>query len=339
VLKASAAPGFTVGVVPEPQPARGELLLRVLAASVCGTDVHLFDWNAWAASRVHPPRVMGHEVCGEVIALGDGVNTIAIGTRVALESHIWDGTCDECRRGDFHVCENTRLIGVDVDGGFRALMTAPAANAWPVGDGVANEVAAAMEPIGNAVHACSYGDVSGRTVVVFGCGPIGCAAIAVARAQGAARVVGVDRLPYRVALAESMGAHAVVLISDETPDAQVRAAAGSHIDCALEMSGASSAVAAATRLVRPGGWISLLGLGDSPDVIDLSTDVVMKGLTLYGVVGRRIPATWERTTAYLHDGVIDVGALVTHRFPLSEINSAMALMKSGQCGKISLTPE
>jgi threonine 3-dehydrogenase len=237
------------------------------------------------------------------------------------------------------VCENTRLIGVDVDGGFRALMTAPAANAWPVGDSVAAEVAAAMEPIGNAVHACSYGDVNGRTVVVFGCGPIGCAAIAVARAQGAARIVGVDRLPYRLALAERMGAHAVVLTGDETPDAQVRAAAGNHIDCALEMSGASVAVAAATRLVRPGGWISLLGLGDSPDVIDLSNDVVMKGLTLYGVVGRRIPATWERTTAYVHGGVIDVAALITHRFPLSDIDEAMRLMKSGQCGKISLTPE
>jgi threonine 3-dehydrogenase len=339
VLKSSAGPGFTVGDVPEPAPAPGELLLRVLAASVCGTDVHLFDWNPWAASRVHPPRVMGHEVCGEVIALGDGVSSIAVGTRVALESHIWDGTCDECRRGDFHVCENTRLIGVDVDGGFRPLMTAPARNAWPVGDAVTAEVAAAMEPVGNAVHACSNGDINGRTVVVFGCGPIGCAAIAVARAQGAARVVGVDRNPYRLALAERMGAHATVRAGDEPPDAQVRTAAGNHIDCALEMSGASAAVAAATRLVRPGGWISLLGLGDTPDVIDLSNDVVMKGLTLYGVVGRRIPATWERTTAYVRDGVIDVAALITHRFPLSEIDQAMQLMKSGQCGKISLTPE
>jgi threonine 3-dehydrogenase len=338
VLKPTAAPGFSMQEVPEPAAAAGQVLLRVLATSVCGTDVHLYDWNPWAAGRVHPPRVMGHEMCGEVIEWGDGVNAPAIGTRVAVESHIWDGVCDECRRGDFHVCENTRLLGVDVDGGFAPLVAVPARNAWPVGDSVAPPTAAAMEPIGNAVHACSYGDLSGRTVAVFGCGPIGCAAIAVARAEGASRVVGIDRNEYRLDLAERMGAHAVVLIGDQPADAEIRLAAGGKVDCALEMSGSAVAVASATRLVRPGGWISLLGLGDAPDVIDLSNDVVMKGLSLFGVIGRRIPATWERTTAYVRDGVIDVSALITHHFPLSEIDDAIALMKSGQCGKVTLTP-
>ena len=136
VLKPTPAPGFVIGDVPMPSPAAGQVLLRVLATSVCGTDVHLYDWNPWAAARVHPPRVVGHEVCGEVVAWGDGVHGPALGTRVAVESHIVCGHCDECRRGDFHVCENTRILGVDVDGAFATHLAVPAANVWPVGDAV-----------------------------------------------------------------------------------------------------------------------------------------------------------------------------------------------------------
>jgi threonine 3-dehydrogenase len=176
-------------------------------------------------------------------------------------------------------------------------------------------------------------------VVVFGCGPIGCAAIAVARIRGASRVIGVDRNAYRLGLAERMGASAIVQASDEAVDDAVRRVAVDAIDCVLEMSGSPVAVASATRLVRPGGWISLLGIGDGPDVVDLSSDVVMKGLSLYGIAGRRIPETWEQVTAYVRDGVIDVGALITHRFALREIDGAIELMKSGQCGKVTLAPE
>jgi len=322
-----------------PVPEAGQVLLRVAATSVCGTDVHLYDWNPWAAARVVPPRVVGHEVCGEVVAWGDGVEGPPIGTRVAVESHIVCGHCDECRRGDFHVCENTRILGVDVDGAFATHLAVPVANVWSVGEAVAPEIAAAMEPFGNAVHACSYGDLEGRTVVVFGCGPIGCAAVAVAKVRGAARVIGVDRNAYRLGLAERMGADAVIQATEEPVDAVVRREAGDAIDCVLEMSGSPVAVASATRLVRPGGWISLLGIGDGPDVVDLSTDVVMKGLSLYGIAGRRIPETWEQVTAYVRDGVIDVRTLITHSFGLRDIDGAIDLMKSGQCGKVTLAPE
>ena len=338
VLKANAAPGFTIREIDAPQPGAGEVLLRVAATSVCGTDVHLYDWNSWAAARVRPPRVVGHEVCGEVVAHGGGVRTPEIGARVAVESHIVCGHCPECRRGDFHVCENTRILGVDVDGAFAAEVVVPAANVWPVATTIAPEVAAAMEPFGNAVHACSYGDLDAQTVVVFGCGPIGCAAIAVARAQGASRVIGVDRNAYRLELAERMGAHAVIRAGDAPVHDAIRRAAHGYADCALEMSGAATAVISATRVVRPGGWISLLGIGDQLVSLDLSNDVVMKGLTLHGVVGRRIPATWERTTAYVREKVVDVAALITHHFALNEIDGAIELIKSGNCGKVTLTP-
>ena len=311
------------------------MLLRVAAASVCGSDVHLYDWNPWAAARVHPPRVMGHEICGEVVATGAGVD-VAHGARVATESHLVCGHCPACRRGESHVCPNTRILGVDVDGGFTDFLVVPQENVIPVGDDIPASVASALEPVGNAVHACSYGDLRGRRVVVFGCGPIGCAAVAIARAEGA-DVVAVDRNAYRLELAERMGAQHLVVAGDDVEDA-VRRGAGGDVDCALEMSGASAAVVAATRVVRPGGWISLLGIGDAPATLDLSNDVVMKGISLHGVVGRRVPQTWEQTLAYVRSGAVDVAALVTHHMAISDIEEAIALMKSGQCGKISLRP-
>ncbi len=337
VVKPIAAPGLVLADVPQPVPGDGELLLRVAAASVCGTDVHLYDWNPWAAARVHPPRVIGHEICGEVVGRGPGAD-LPDGRRVAVESHIVCRLCNSCARGDFHVCPNTRILGVDVDGGFTSLVVVPQLNVFPISDDTSSEVAAALEPVGNAVHACSYGELTGRTVAVFGCGPIGCAAIAIARAEGAVVVIAVDRNRYRLELAERMGATALV-IADENVERSVRAAArGTDIDCALEMSGAPSAVAAATRLVRPGGWISLLGIGDEPATLDLSNDVVMTGISLHGVVGRRLPQTWEATMEYVRSGAVDAGALITHHYAMSEIAAAIELIKSGQCGKVSLRP-
>jgi threonine 3-dehydrogenase len=337
VVKSTAAPGLVLADVPEPEPGDGEVLLRVAAASVCGTDVHLYDWNPWAAARVHPPRIIGHELCGEVVGRGPGAD-LADGLRVAIESHIVCGRCNSCLRGAFHVCVNTRILGVDVDGGFTTLVVVPQANVFPIGDDISSDVAAALEPVGNAVHACSYGELAGRTVAVFGCGPIGCAAIAIARAEGAVAVIAIDRTRYRLDLAERMGATAQ-LMADDNVERNVRtAAAGADIDCVLEMSGAARAVAAATRLVCPGGWISLLGIGDEPTALDLSNDVVMKGVSLNGVVGRRLPQTWEATMAYVRSGAVDAGALITHHHAMSEIEGVIGLIKSGQCGKVSLRP-
>lgn len=340
VLKAAPGPGFVVADVAEPRPGPGEALLRVEAASVCGTDVHLWDWNPWAASRVRPPRIVGHEIAGTVLDLDPAADSRAgVGARVAVESHIVCGHCPECLRGDFHVCANTRILGVDVDGGFAEQVVVPVANLWPALD-QPPEVAAFMEPFGNAVHACSRGRLRGQVVGVFGCGPIGCACVAIARAENAARIVAVDVNEYRLGLATAMGADATVRAAGGEADLAeaVTAAADGPLDCALEMSGAAAAVAAATRAVRPGGWISLLGISDAPTSLDLSRDVVMKGLTLYGVTGRRLFATWEKTTAYLRTHVVDVSPLLTHRLPLEDVAEAIALIKSGQCGKVVLLP-
>jgi threonine 3-dehydrogenase len=307
VVKSESAPGFQVREVPRPAAGPGEVLLRVETASVCGTDIHLYDWNPWAASRVRPPRVMGHEMCGIVESVGENV-AVATGTRVAVESHIVCGRCSECLRGDAHVCANTRILGVDIDGVFASHVVVPEANLWPV-----------------------------DAVAVLGCGPIGCAAVAVARLQGAARVIAADLNPYRLELAQQLGAQALVRAGDSLED-DLRRAAGGDIDCVLEMSGAEPAVLAAIRAVRPGGWVSLLGLGDGRVSLDLSTDVVMRGITLHGIVGRRLPQDWQLTIDYLTRGQIDASVLLTHRFALDEIEEAIALMKSGRCGKVALLP-
>ena len=339
VIKESPRPGIAITDVDEPTAGPGELLLQVAAASICGTDIHLYDWNPWAQARVHLPRVMGHEICGEVVGLGEGVDErVRLGDRVAVESHLVCHHCPACRRGDFHVCAATRILGVDADGGFAARVAIPAENAWPVGPEVAPEVAAAMEPFGNAVHACSYREMTGATVAVFGCGPIGCAAVAVAKARGAAWVVAVEPNRYRLELAGRMGADALVQAGAESAEAAARRAARGDVDCALEMSGAPVAVVAATRLVRSGGWVSLLGIGDAPTTLDLSQDVVMRGVTLHGVTGRRLYATWGETSAYLHSGAIDASALITHHYAMDDIEEAIRLIKSGRCGKVSLRP-
>ncbi len=338
VLKTAAAPGFTLADVPDPSAGEDEVLVRVEAASICGTDVHLYDWNPWAAARVRPPRVMGHEMGGVVEAVGPGVTAVRPGQRVAVESHLVCGHCPECLRGDFHVCARTRILGVDVDGVFARRVRLPVRNVWPIGGEMDFELGALMEPFGNAVHSCSKGPLRGQVVGVFGCGPIGCAAIAIARAENAGRIVAVDRNPYRLELAERMGASAVIDASRGDVEAAVTRAAGGSLDCALEMSGAESAIVASCRLVRPGGWVSLLGIGDAPATLDLSNDVVMKGLTLHGITGRRLFSTWEQTTAYLSSGLVDPAILLTHRFALDEIEGAIELMRSGQCGKVVLTP-
>lgn len=322
--------------VPEPKPGPGELLLKVLAASVCGSDIHLYDWDPFAASHVKTPRVVGHEICGEVVAYGEGADGPALGTRVAVESHVVCGTCKQCLRGDFHVCAKTQILGFDRDGGFTEYVTIPVRNAYPVGEQITPEMAAAMEPFGNAVHACSVRKMEGSRVAVFGCGPIGCASVAVAKARGAERVVAVDRDEYRLGLAESMGADATVLTDGDDTLRLIHEAAGGEIDCALEMSGAVTATNQSIEVLRPGGWISLMGLGPKPVTIDVSNMVVMKGITMYGIVGRVLPDTWRQTTEYLNDGTLDPRRLITHHFSIEDIEEVVQLVKSGKCGKVSL---
>jgi threonine 3-dehydrogenase len=339
VVKATAGPGAELDRVPIPEPAGSDVLIEVTASSICGTDVHIFDWNDWARRHIRPPRVFGHEMSGRVVAIGAEVEGLDPGTFIAAETHVVDYTCRQCQRGLYHLCENVRVLGVDRDGSFARYVLLPAANCWRNAPGLSAEVAALQEPFGNAVHAATAGTLKDNAVAIFGLGPIGLCAVGIARAEGAAAVYGVEPNPFRRELAERMGATAVFPPSDGTVAAIRKANGGLGVDVVLEMSGHPVALQQGLEVLHSGGWMSLLGIGDQPVTLDFNELVVTKGITIYGIFGRRIWDTWERTSRYLSTGSVDVSPLITHRFPLQDFQEAMAQMKSGRSGKVVLLPE
>jgi len=338
LAKVRPGPGLELVERPVPTPGDGEVLLRIEAASICGTDLHLFEWDEWAAENLVPPRVLGHELAGTVIGTGHGVTRVREGDLVGVESHIVDWTCAQCRRGQPHLCRNLRVVGVHVDGGFAERMVIPETNAIE-SNGLDPAVVALQEPMGNAVHAAFAEPIDGRSVLVTGCGPIGLCAVGIARAAGASLVIATDTEPYRLELAGAMGATLVLDAADpETPDRIGEATGGDGVDVVLEMSGSAAALAQGLRAVTRGGSISLLGIFGEPVEVDLSDLVIMKGVRLHGIFGRRIYDTWERTQSLLRSGSLDVSPILTHRLTLDQWPKAFDLLASRHAGKVVMTP-
>jgi threonine 3-dehydrogenase len=337
LAKTSPGAGLELIERPVPQPGPGEVLLRVDAASICGTDHHLFEWDDWAADNLVPPRVLGHELAGTVTGVGANVTRVREGDLVGVESHLFDWTCAQCRRGDMHLCRNLRVIGVHTDGGFAEQVVIPEANAIE-SNGLDPAVVALQEPMGNAVHAAFAEPIEGRSVLVTGCGPIGLCAVGIARAAGASLVVATDTEPYRLELARTMGADLALDASDPaTIDRIGQATGGDGVEVVLEMSGAAPALEQALQVVTRGGSVSLLGIFGAPPTVDLSELVIMKGIRLHGIYGRRIYDTWERTQALLRGG-LDVTPVITHRLGLEEWPQAFDLIASRHAGKVVLLP-
>src|SRR6266849_7973621 len=250
IVKEKRAPGLKVMTVPKPSPGPGEVLIAVRHAGVCGTDVHIADWDAWAEGRIKPPLVVGHEFAGEIVAAGDGVSELRPGQLVTAEGHIVCGHCLQCRTGNGHICRNTRIIGVDRDGAFAEYIVMPATNVLTL-DGIPTEIGAIMDPMGNAFHTVLSADIPGSTVFVVGCGPIGCFAVGIARAGGAARVIASDVNPRRLALARKMGAQVTINATKQDVVRQVLEATGNDgADVVCEMSGVPSALHQAFASVR-----------------------------------------------------------------------------------------
>lgn len=337
LVKERAAPGAAIREVPVPVPGAGELLVRVEAASVCGTDVHIERWDPWAQENFGPPpMIFGHEMAGVVVARGPGATRIAVGEAVAAETHLADWTCYQCRTGRAHVCQQMRILGVHVPGSFAQYIVIPETNAW-VYEGLTPEIAALQEPLGNAVHAAFVEEVAGQTAVVLGCGPIGLMAIPVLRMAGARRVFATDLNPERREMAERMGADLVLDARDDVA-ARLRAETeGNGVDIVLEMSGAEAALHQGLAAVTNGGRVSLLGTHTRPATLDLSEEVIFKGVRIYGITGRRLWDTWYRTTALLEEG-LDLSPIITHRLPLSQYETAFDLVASGHAGKVVLQP-
>jgi len=339
VVKVAAAPGAEIRDVPVPTCPPGWLLLKVLRAGVCGTDLHIYNWDRWSQGRLKPPVTLGHEFVGEIVELGAGVTEFTTGERVSCESHIICGHCMPCRCGDGHVCENTKILGVDVNGGFAEYVAVPASNAWRAPANVPIEVQGVMEPLGNAVHTAFAGALSGCRIAVTGCGPIGLFAIGVARAAGAAQVIASDVAPYRLDLARKMNADAVIDVSKENFVERVKQVTdGRGLDGVLEMSGDPRAMRDGLAALRMGGRLSLLGLPKEPFELDWNRLVIFRGATIHGIIGRRMYETWYQMDNLLRSGKLDIRPAITHVMPMAKFDEAIGLLQSGSAGKVVLVP-
>jgi threonine 3-dehydrogenase len=339
VVKASAGPGAEIREVPVPACGPGQLLLKVKRAGVCGTDLHIHSWDRWSQGRIKPPVTLGHEFVGEIVEIGAGVTEFQLGERVSCESHIVCNHCVACRTGNGHVCENTTILGVDVNGGFAEYVAVPAVNAWRAPGNIPIEVAAVMEPLGNAVHTAFAGPLSGCNLAVTGCGPIGLFAIGVAKAAGAARVVASDVSPYRLDLARQMKADAVIDVSKESLVDRCRElTGGAGLDGVLEMSGNPSAMRDGLQALRSGGRLSLLGLPKEPFDLDWNRLVIFKVATIHGIIGRRMYETWYQMHNLLSSGRLDIRPTITHVMPMDHFDDAIGLLAAGKAGKVVLIP-
>jgi len=342
--KTSRGPGAELVEVEVPAPREDEVLVRVHGVSICGTDLHIFDWNEWADRRIaRVPMTFGHEVAGTVERVGTEVHHLQPGAFVAAETHIACGHCGPCQTGRAHICQNLRILGVDVEGAFAEYLVLPATNAWVVGDGIDPDVASIMEPFGNAVHA-AFGtgggeDIATHAVAVIGCGPIGMFAVAIARSLGAWRVIAVEPNAYRREKALEMGADVALDPGTVDPVASVmELTGGAGAEVVLEMSGNAVAIDQGTRLLARGGRMSLLGLPDADVRLDLNDQVIFKEARLQGITGREMFRTWQQTTTLLSTGRVDVAPVITHRFPLEGFAEAFATTAGGQAGKVILLP-
>ncbi|MCH7870957.1 MAG: L-threonine 3-dehydrogenase, partial [Planctomycetes bacterium] len=342
VRKLKAAKGLTLCEVPIPQPGPHDCLIQVETASICGTDLHIYNWDAWSSNRLRPPLTTGHEFAGTVVAVGSMVEGIDEGEFVSAESHITCGHCIQCRTGHAHMCPSTRILGVDRDGCFAEFVCVPDKVVWKNDRAkLPPEIATLQEPFGNAVFSTLAHELAGQTLCVFGCGPIGLFSIGIARASGAAAIFASDLNPFRLDLAKTMGATAVhnPATDGSARDWILSVNGGLGPDIVLEMSGAAPAINAAFQVVRNGGRVTLFGIPARPVEIDIAENMIFKNLTVLALNGRRIFETWYKTRWLLESGVVDLRPLITKILPLSSIEESIELLREGNACKIILQPE
>ncbi len=326
--------GIAVGHHDVREPQAGEMLLKVFAAGVCGTDMQIYRDSGALSRRVKLPTILGHEMSGTVDAIGAGVTAVKVGDFVSLESHIPCWTCLACRTGRSHVCPNTRYPGIDLDGCFAEYVTVPASIAWVNPPGVDRHMAALLEPLGIAVHAALEGSgVSGQTVVVNGCGPIGLMNVAVARHYGAHRVIGIDPNPLRRRAAERLGADAVIDPANASPTSAVNDLTGGEgADVVFEYTGSHEGVRNCFAMVGTLGQIRWCATPGTP--MDFDFGVWRRARpTIFNITGRKIWQTWERAAPLVYDGKIDFSLIASHKVPLADAVSAFELVESGQALK------
>ena len=334
VVKRAPGPGVALVDVPIPDCGPGDVLIAVEKVAICGTDVHIYEWNDWARHTIHPPQILGHEFVGHIVRTGDGVTGFGVGERVSGEGHIVCGVCRSCRAGRRHLCTNTIGVGVNRDGCFAEYIAIPAANAWHVADSIPSRIAAIFDPYGNATHATLSFDLVGEDVLITGAGPIGIMSVAIARHVGARNVVITDVNDYRLDLAARVGASRTVNVKRETIADAMRELGMIGFDIGLEMSGNGDAFETMLESMHNGGRIALLGIAPGPVRIDWD-EVVFRGLTIKGIYGREIWETWYKMQTMLQSG-LDIAPVITHELPFSEYEAGFAAMIAGESGKVVL---
>jgi threonine 3-dehydrogenase len=335
LVKQRPGPGLDLARVPLPRAGPGEAVVRVLETAVCGTDVHIYEWDDWAERTIRPPLIAGHEFVGRVVELGEGVRGLRLGELVTGEGHVVCGHCRNCRAGRRHLCAHSVSIGSSAPGAFAEYLLLPAANVWPAPEQIPLDVLAIFDPLGNAVHAALSFDLVGEDVLITGAGPVGCLAAAVVRHAGARHVVVTDVNPTRLAIAQRMGATLTVDVRSSGPaEAMSELGMTEGWDVGLEMSGSREALRDMIATMAHGGRIAIMGFLEGETPVDFE-QVIFRGLTLKGIYGREMFETWYKMTAMVLGGM-DVSPVITHHFPVAAYREAFALVHTGHSGKVIL---
>jgi len=335
LVKNERAPGLTMMDVPMPEMGPNEVLIRIHKSAICGTDMHIWNWDPWAQKTIPVPMQVGHEYVGIIEKVGSSVTGYKGGERVTGEGHLVCGHCRNCRAGKRHLCPNTIGVGVNRPGSFAEYLAIPAENVFPVPDSIPDEVVSIFDPYGNAAHTALSFDMAGEDVLITGAGPIGIMAVAIARHVGAGNIVITDVNDYRLDLAKKLGATRAVNVTKENLKTVMRDLGMTEgFDVGLEMSGNASAFRSMLDAMRNGGRIAMLGIMGENEAIDWGK-VIFKGLFLKGIYGREMYETWHKMAAMTRSG-LDISPVITHRFPIEEFKSGFEIMGSGKSGKVIL---
>lgn len=335
LVKAEKKPGLWMQEVAVPEVGPNDVLIKVRKSAICGTDIHIYNWDEWSQKTIPVPMAIGHEFMGEVQKLGSAVTGFRVGERVSGEGHLTCGHCRNCRAGKRHLCRNTVGIGVHRAGSFAEFVAIPAVNVFRIPDSIPDEIASFFDPLGNAVHTALSFDLVGEDVLITGAGPIGVMAAAICKHVGARHVVVTDVNDYRLDLAKKLGAtRAINVKSTSIDDTMKQLGMTEGFDVGLEMSGNGEALRSMLKAMNHGGRVAILGIPPSDVSIDWN-QVIFKGLVLKGVYGREMFETWYKMTAMLQSG-LDISPVVTHRFPISDFQQAFETMRTGASGKVVL---
>lgn len=335
LVKSKRERGIWLEDIDVPKPGHNDVLIRVGRTAICGTDIHIYQWDDWASKTIPVPLAVGHEFSGEIVECGSEVKGFNVGDRVSAEGHITCGICRNCRAGRRHLCINTVGVGVDRPGAFAEYLSVPAFNVFKLSDVITDDMAAILDPLGNATHSALSFDLVGEDVLITGAGPIGIMAVAIARYVGARHIVITDVNDYRLKLAKKMGATvALNVLEGSLEDTMSDLGMDEGFDVGMEMSGNPSAIRDMLKTLHHGGQVALLGIPPGETTVDWE-QVIFKGLTLKGIYGRKMFETWYKMASMLQSG-LDISPVITHHFDVEDFDQAFELMESGQSGKVIL---